>query len=228
MRLALGVVALLGVLAGVAGAATVAPYDSMRRYATEAEFLRSIQPYQVELAANPRNADAAYWLGYAYWEASIFYRNGWIPYGADYLDKSIAALERAVSIDDRYLAAWLVLISAYHTRARGATLTSLGIDDDKSQAAAIKAVALGLDFGADNRATPQRRGRGAMSPQYVPLPDRAVKFNPANYFAVGDRDTKLVYRWPCASLPPIQHGMFFLTKWEAFERGYTPAKVCPP
>ena len=247
----LGVVALLGLLAATAAAAAAPAYNAVTRYATEAEFMRAIQPYQDGLRANPRNADAAYSLGYAYWEASIQYRLGWVPYGADYLDRSIAALERAVSIDDKYLAAWLLLVSAYHTRATGSQQNSAQMpkmqgaepgeipppvpveltmsDEDRSQAAAVKAVALGMDFGANNRGVPGTRGRGAISPQYLPFPDRAVRFNPADYFAVGDRDTKVVYRWPCDSLPPIQHGMLFLTKWEAFDRGYKPsAVVCRP
>jgi tetratricopeptide (TPR) repeat protein len=218
VRQGLGVVALVGLLVGTASAAALPSYDTTKRYATEAEFVRSIQRYQVEAALNPRNADATYWLGFAYWETSILYRNGWIDYGADYLDKSIAALERTVSIDDKYLAAWLLLISAYHTRG----------DEEKSDAAAIKAVALGLEVDANARAVPANRGHGAINPQYVPLPDRRVKFNPADFFAIGDRDTMLVYRYPCATLPPIKRAAFFLTKWEAFDRGYKPGKVCRP
>ncbi|OLD40214.1 MAG: hypothetical protein AUI83_22430 [Armatimonadetes bacterium 13_1_40CM_3_65_7] len=247
----LGVVALLGLLTATAAGAAAPAYNAATRYVTEADFMRAIQPYQDALRGNPRNADAAYALGYAYWEGSIQYRLGWVPYGADYLDKSIAALEKAVSIDDKYLAAWLLLISAYHTRAQSPKENSAQVpkmqgaepgeipspapventmsDEDRSQAAAEKAVALGMDIGADLRGVPPLRRRGAISPQYVPLPDRAVRFNAADYFAVGDRDTKVVYRWPCAALPPIQHGMLFLTKWEAFDRGYKPSPVvCKP
>jgi tetratricopeptide (TPR) repeat protein len=260
VRQGLGAIALVGLLVGTAAGAALPSYDTTKRYATEAEFVRSIQPYQVEAALNPRNPDATYWLGYAYWETSIYYRNGWIDYGADYLDKSIAALERTVSIDDKYLTAWLLLISAYHTRGQGPVSTSTDravspdehnvgerdrltdthslspipmktwalSDEEKSDAAAIKAVALGLEIDANARAVPANRGHGAINPQYVPLPDRRVKFNPADYFAIGDRDTMLVYRYPCATLPPIKRAAFFLTKWEAFDRGYKPGTVCRP
>lgn len=217
MRLALVLVAAFGLLAGTAAAA-LPSYDPTRMPG-EAEFLRTIQPYESALAANPKDADAAYELGRAYWEASVLYRNGTISYGADYLDKSIAALERATRIDDRYLAAWLVLVSAYHSRG----------DEGKAQAAAEKAIALAFDLGVMGRAVPRAGARNQkIAVQYVPLPDRAVRFNPADYFVIGDRDTKLVYKWPCASLPPIAHGQLFLTKWEAFDRGYKPGTVCTP
>jgi len=218
VRLALTLAAALGLLAAPAAAA-LPSYDMTRAHPGEAEFLRTIQPYQAALAANPKDADAAYGLGEAYWEASVLYRNGMISYGADYLDKSIAALERATSIDDKYLAAWLVLISAYHTQG----------DLAKADAAAQKAMALALDLSLAGRGSPRARvGNGKLAVQYVPLPDRAVRFNPADYFVIGDRDTKLVYKWPCASLPPIAHGQLFLTKWEAFDRGYKPGTVCTP
>ncbi len=218
MRLPLVVVALLGLLAGTAAAAALPSYDSTKVYPAEAGFLRAIQVYQSALAANPRDADAAYGLGEAYWEASVLYRNGAITYGADYLDKSIAALERAVRIDDKYLAAWLVLISAYHTRG----------DEGKSQAAAEKAIALALDLSLAGRGAPRAGAHNGVVAIKYPSLDRSVKFNPANYFVVGDPDAKLVYKWPCASLPPIARPQFFLTKWEAFERGYKPATVCRP
>jgi tetratricopeptide (TPR) repeat protein len=106
----------LSALMAVGVVAAVPPYDAAKIRPTEAAFMASIKVYQDALAANPRDADAAYWLGDAYWEASVLYRNGSIPYGADYLNKSIASLERAVSIDDKYFSAWAVLVSAYQTR----------------------------------------------------------------------------------------------------------------
>ncbi len=222
MRLPLAVIALLGLLAGTAAAAALPSYDSTKIHPTEAGFLRAIQVYQSALAANPRDADAAYGLGEAYWEASILYRNGKIPYGADYLDKSIAALERAVSIDDKYMAAWIVLVSAYHTRGIWFT------DDAKADAAARKVMDLALELGLAGRAVPRAGAHNGVVVFKYPSIDRSVRFNPANYFVVGDPDAKLVYKWPCASLPPIARPQFFLTKWEAFDRGYKPATVCRP
>jgi len=218
MRLPLVVAALLGLLAGTAAAAAVPSYDFTKIYPTEAGFMRAIQVYQSALAANPRDADAAYSLGEAYWEASVLYREGSVPYGAGYLDKSIAALERTVSIDDKYMAAWIVLVSAYQTRGDGA----------KADAAARKVMDLALELGLAGRGVPRAGAHNGVVVYKYPSIDRSVKFNPANYFVVGDPDAKLVYKWPCASLPPIARPQFFLTKWEAFDRGYKPATVCRP
>src|SRR5690348_8044078 len=91
----------LAAFAGAPALAAVPPYDVAKIHPTEAAFVSSIKVYQDALAANPNDADAAYWLGSAYWSASILYRNGAIAYGKDYLDKAIGALERAVSADDR-------------------------------------------------------------------------------------------------------------------------------
>ncbi|TMI84363.1 MAG: hypothetical protein E6H03_02130 [Bacillati bacterium ANGP1] len=54
------------------------------------------------------------------------------------------------------------------------------------------------------------------------------KFNPADYYVIGDQDTKLLYQYSCSSLPAIEHPAFFLIKWQAFDRGYKPATICPP
>ncbi len=222
------------ILAGLVAAgatAAVPPYDPSKIYPTEAAFMSSIKVYQDALAANPRDADAAYWLGDAYREASILYRNERISYGASYLDKSIASLERAVSIDDKHLAAWQLLAVAYFTRgaAPGATDKPAPTDDEKSKAAARKVLALSLDPAAANRGLPPAGARkGEVAIKYLPLPDRSVKFNPADSFVIGDPDTKVVYRFSCAPIQTIKRPALFLTKWEAFDRGYRPATVCPP
>jgi tetratricopeptide (TPR) repeat protein len=191
----------------------------------------SIKIYQDALAANPNDADAAYWLGSAYWSASILYRNGAIAYGKDYLDKAIGALERAVSADDRYMAAWQLLAEAYFTR--GAAPSVLGkpalSDDQKSEAAERKILELSRDPQASNRGVPRAGARsGVLAITYQPLPDRNVRYRPADFMVIGDADTKLLYQYPCASLPAIKRPMLFLTKWEAINRGYTAATVCPP
>src|SRR5207302_9392936 len=97
-RTALTAVRLVGLLAARAAAA-LPQFDLTKIPLTEAAFTRSIQVYQRAAAANPRDAEAHYWLGVAYWEASLQHRNMLIPYGDGYLDKSIAELERAVKID---------------------------------------------------------------------------------------------------------------------------------
>ncbi len=232
MRTSLIAIALSALLAGGALAA-VRPYDASKIYPNEAAFMASIKVYQDALAANPRDADAAYWLGDAYWEASVFNRNGSIPYGADYLDKSIASLERAVSIDDKYLAAWQLLAIAYPTRNATPGGTALfpqaPSDSDKGWAATQKVIALSRDPAAANRGIPRAGARnGEVAFRYPELPIRGVKFNPADLLVVGDADSKLLYQYPCSTLPPIAHPALFLSKREAFDRGYRPATVCPP
>ena len=230
MRAVLIALAAAGLVVAVALAA-VPPYDSTKIYPTEAAFQASIKVYQDALAANPRDADAAYWSGVAYWDGSVLFRHGLVPYGQDYLDRSIAMLERAVSIDDKYMAAWQLLVSAYFTRgaAPGVTDRPAASDDEKSRAAAEKVLALSLDPSAANRGVPVAgKHSGEVAVKYLPLPDRSVRYNPADLYVIGDADTKLVYRYPCASLPAIRRPAFFLTKWEAFERGYKAATVCPP
>lgn len=230
MRLALIAVA-LAALAGAPALAAVPTYDVTKIRPTEAAFASSIKVYQDALAANPKDADAAYWLGNAYWSASILYRDGAIAYGADYLDKAIDALERAVSADDKYLAAWQLLAVAYFTRghAPGATDPPAPSDEEKSLAAEQKILELSRDPQAANRGLPRAGARNAVvAITYPPLPDRTVRYRPADFMVVGDPDTKLLYRYPCASLPAIRRPMIFLTKWEAINRGFSPATVCPP
>jgi tetratricopeptide (TPR) repeat protein len=230
VRAALIVAVLIG-LAGAPVRAAVPPYDPAKIYPTEAAFNSSIKVYQDALAANPKDADAAYWLGNAYWTASIFYRNGLVPYGADYLDKAIDSLERAVSIDDKYMAAWQVLAVAYFTRhaAPSASDEPGPSDDDKSTAARLKVVELSRDPAAANRGVPRAGSRGGeVAVRYQPLPDPTVRYRPADYLVVADPDTKLLYGFSCAPLSSIKRPMIFLTKWEAISRGFTPATVCPP
>jgi tetratricopeptide (TPR) repeat protein len=231
LRTSLIAIALSALVAGGALAA-VPPYDATKIYPNEAAFMASIKVYQDALAANPRDADAAYWLGDAYWEASVGNRNGTISYGADYLNKAIASLERAVSLDDKYLAAWQVLAVAYPGRnAPGAPYASPPVpsDSDKGWAAAQKVVALSLDPAAANRGIPRAGARNAeVAFRYPELPVRGVKFKPGDLLVVGDADSKLLYQYPCPALPPIAHPALFLTKREAFDRGYRPATVCPP
>ena len=233
LRTSLIAIALSALLAGGALAA-VPPYDPSKIYPNEAAFMASIKVYQDALAANPRDADAAYWLGDAYWEASVFNRDGSIPYGADYLEKSIASLERAVSIDDKYIAAWQLLAIAYPTRnattPTGNTLIPEAPSDrDRAWAAVQKVIALSRDPGAANRGVPRAGAHnGVVAIRYPELPVRGVKFNPADLLVVGDADSKLLYQYPWSALPPIAHPALFLSKREAFDRGYRPATVCPP
>lgn len=200
--------------------AAVRPYDFTKIYPTEDAFMRSIKDYQDALQANPKDAEAAFWLGEGYWWASVLYSHGQVPYGDGYLDRSIKATEQAVKIDDKYIAAWQRLVVSYYTKG----------DRERSREVALKLIDLALhDPSAANRGIPPSGARrGEVAIKYLPLPDRSIKYNPAEFYVVGDPDSKLVYQYSCASLPAIKRPAFFLTKWEAFDRGYKPATVCPP
>jgi tetratricopeptide (TPR) repeat protein len=200
--------------------AAVRPYDFTKIYPTEDAFMRSIKGYQDALEANPKDAEAAFWLGEAYWWASVQYSHGLVPYGEDYLDRSIEATEQAVEIDDKYIAAWQRLVVSYYTKG----------ERERSREVALKMIDLALrDPSAANRGMPPSSPRrGEVAIKYLPLPDRSIKYNPAEFYVVGDPDSKLLYQYQCASLPAIKRPAFFLTKWEAFDRGYKPATVCPP
>ena len=134
-RTALTALGLVGLLAGRATAA-VPPFDLTKILANEAAFTRAIEVYQKAIAANPKDVDAHYWLGVAYWEASLQWRNMLIPYGAGSLDKCIEELERAVKIDDNYFAAWQLLAAAYPTRGTRAVFglgSLVGVLDDREK-----------------------------------------------------------------------------------------------
>ncbi|HEX9247187.1 MAG TPA: tetratricopeptide repeat protein [bacterium] len=276
---ALTVLGLVG-LAAARATAAVPPFDLTKIPLTEAAFTRSIQVYQKAAAANPRDAEAHYWLGVAYWEASLQHRNLLIPYGDGYLDKSLAELERAVSIDDNHFAAWQLLAAAYPTRGSSQLFGLGGLvgglsDDQKGWRAAEKLIILAQKQGIAYGGAPQPKGGGRVAPssppaapsQTAPPPPTTAppnpttgptgttaptsptgpagqpgpapgpagstgptkkKFNPADYYVIGDQDTKLLYQYPCSSLPAIEHPAFFLIKWQAFDRGYKPATICPP
>ena len=231
MRIAVAVLTLVGLVA-VGASAALPGYDSTRLYPTEADFLQSIAVYQQALIANPQDGEAFYWLGYAYWEASIRYRDGRIqPYGAGYIDRAIDMLERAVRIDDTNMAAWQVLAQAYPTRGAtpglGATQGQLS-DNEKGWRATQKVIALSNDSKVAYRGSPGPGSHnGEVMITYPALPTRQ-KYTPADFYVIGDPDTKLVYQLRCRALPAIAHPMLFLTKWEAFARGYKPATVCTP
>jgi tetratricopeptide (TPR) repeat protein len=280
-RTALAVLGLVGLTAARATAA-LPPVDLSKIPPTEAAFTRSIQVYQKAAAANPRDAEAHYWLGVAYWEASLQQRNLLISYGDGYLDKSIAELERAVSIDDNYLRAWQLLAVAYPTRGMSRFFSFGGLfglsDDQKGWEASQKLIILTQKRSIAYGGAPQPKGGGGVAPSSPPAgpsqtappttappttappnpttgptgttaptsptgpagqPGPATgsagstgptnkKFNPADYYVIGDQDTKLLYQYPCSSLPAIEHPAFFLIKWQAFDRGYKPATICPP
>ena len=277
-RVAMTVLGVVGLMAARATAA-LPPFDLTKIPLTEAAFTRSIQVYQRAAAANPRDAEAHYWLGVAYWEASLQHRNMLIPYGDGYLDKSIAELERAVKIDDNYLAAWQLLAAAYPTRGTSLFFSLGGLfglsDDQKGWQAAQKLIILTQKQSIAYGGAPQPKGGGGVAPasppaapgQTAPPPPTTAppnpttgpagttapaspvgpagqpgpatgpagstgptkkKFNPADYYVIGDQDTKLLYQYSCSSLPAIEHPAFFLIKWQAFDRGYKPATICPP
>jgi len=100
-------------LTAVSAAQVVPPFSMTRLYTTEAEFARAIQPYQRAIAANPRNARAQYWLGFAYLYA---YRQ-WIvsaaPYASAYLERAVPPLQEAIKLDPLMVEGYLALQDAY-------------------------------------------------------------------------------------------------------------------
>ncbi|MBM3471478.1 MAG: tetratricopeptide repeat protein [Armatimonadetes bacterium] len=115
MRLIATVFAVIALL--VAGAPAQAqplpPLDTSRLYANEAAFSRAIQPYQQAIAANPRNARAHYWLGFAYLYGYRLSQMGTAPFASGYLAKAVPPLQEAIKLDPNMLAALLALQDAY-------------------------------------------------------------------------------------------------------------------
>jgi len=181
-RAALVALGLIGALAAGAAAA-VPPYDPGKIYPTEEAFARSIKVYQDAVAANGHDAQAAYWLGFAYWQAWGFHSTNVIPYGADYLDRAIESLERTVGIDDKNLSAWSILLEAYE--ARGAAG-----DGDKHAVAEQRVVELSYDPAATNRGIPPTRKRGGTIPMtFVTPPHRVAQAHYAGLPAMAGADT---------------------------------------
>jgi len=206
-------------LATTAGAA-VPPYVDSVIHPTEAEFQQSIAVYQQAVAASNQDADAYYWLGVAYWQASSLNRNGTISYGADYLQRAIAALERAVTLNPKKIGAWLILAEAYYTAG----------DLDKSFDARDRLNVLSTDLSQYTGAMPPPAPRGGPTVVVPPAPQTLVPANPAfrasDFVYAGDPDTKKLYPLSC-QLPPMRHLVIFLDKWDAVSRGYTLAQQCP-
>ncbi len=211
------------VLIGTAAAGgAVPPYADTTVHPTEAEFQQFIAPYQQAIAASSQDADAYYWLGIAYWQASSLARQGLIPYGADYLPRAIEALERTVTLDPGRLGAWLVLQEAYATAGKY----------DEAFGAAEKLAALSTDISLYSRGMPPAPRRGG--PVTVAPPARTVTAVPApspafragDYTYAGDPATKKLYPLSCPRLPSMAHVAIFLNKWDAVSQGYTVAP-CP-
>jgi len=113
---ALGLAALLLILllppSFAAAQAALPVFDTSRTYRQEAEFTQAIQPYQAALSADARNAQAHYWLGFAYLYAYRLYRGGLAPFAAGYLPRALASLRQSVSLDARFVPAILALHDA--------------------------------------------------------------------------------------------------------------------
>ncbi|MDI6771277.1 MAG: tetratricopeptide repeat protein [bacterium] len=115
MRLIATVFAVVALLmTGVPAQAQSLPaLDTSRLYADEAAFARAIQPYQQAITANPRNARAHYWLGYAYLYGYRLHQTGTAPFASGYLAKAVPPLQEAIKLDPGLLAAYLALADAY-------------------------------------------------------------------------------------------------------------------
>jgi len=115
MRLIATVFAVVALLMGTvpAHAQPLPALDTSRLYADEAAFARVIQPYQQAIAANPRNARAHYWLGFAYLYGYRLWQMGMAPFASGYLAKAVPPLQEAIKLDPGLLAAYLALQDAY-------------------------------------------------------------------------------------------------------------------
>lgn len=87
--------------------------DTSRLFADEAAFARAIQPYQQAIAANPRNARAHYWLGYAYLYGYRLWQMGTAPFAAGHLAKAVPPLQEAIKLDPGLVTAYMALQDAY-------------------------------------------------------------------------------------------------------------------
>jgi len=114
MRMAVLTVGIVLLVATVAAAQALPPFSVTRLYLTEAEFARAIQPYQQAIAANARNAQAQYWLGYAY----VYAYRQWLaraaPYASGHLARAVPPLQEAIKLNPEMIQAYLALHDAYH------------------------------------------------------------------------------------------------------------------
>lgn len=106
-----GILVLL--LATAAAAQAVPPFNVSRLYPTEADFTRAVQPYQAAISANPQNARAHYWLGFAYVHAYRRWQMGAAPYASGYLRRAVAPLQEAVRLSPGSADAYLALHDVY-------------------------------------------------------------------------------------------------------------------
>ncbi len=111
MRALVMTLVLVGVAAGMANAAHLRAFDQMGFY-TEAEFAAAIRPYTEAIARNASDAEAHHWLGISYLHVARQHRMGLVPFGGDFLDRAIIALERSMQLRPR-LATLMPLINAY-------------------------------------------------------------------------------------------------------------------
>jgi tetratricopeptide (TPR) repeat protein len=105
---------LVVLMATVAAAQALPPFSTARLYVREADFAAAIRPYQQAIAANARNAQAQYWLGYAYVYAYRQWLAGAAPYASGYLARAVPPLQEAIKLEPGMIAAYLALHDAYH------------------------------------------------------------------------------------------------------------------
>ncbi len=111
--IALTLAAVLLLTPALAQAQVLPAFDTSRLYADEAAFTRAIQPYQQAIAANPRNARAHYWLGFAHLYAYRLWQAGVVKFGGGYLAKAVPPLQEAIKLEAGLLAAYMALHDAY-------------------------------------------------------------------------------------------------------------------
>jgi len=85
-------------------------------YPTEQAFQQAVAPLRAAAAAEPRNAEVRFRLGYAYHVAWHLWRVGLISYGASYDQVAEREFRAAIAANPQHLGPHLLLYELYQSR----------------------------------------------------------------------------------------------------------------